>query len=166
MAMNQVSTSYLLWLGFLFGASGLHRIYNKKFATGILWLCTGGLLGLGQFVDLFLISDMVEEHNAEFRAKYGLSPTGVPIEQKAVAQQVVAKAPPAMPTREQLIAKLLKAAEARGGKLSVTQGVMETGVGFSEVESVLLEMVKADYASIGNHPDTGIVIYEFHELQG
>ncbi|MBC6475795.1 MAG: NINE protein [Hormoscilla sp. GM102CHS1] len=166
--MNQVSTSYLLWLGCLFGVTGLHRIYNKKFATGILWLCTGGLLGIGQFIDLFLISAMVEEHNmrAEFRAKHILSPTGVPIEQKAVAQQVVTKAPPAMPTREQLMVKLLKAAEARGGKLSVTQGVMETGVGFSEVESVLLEMVQAGYVSMGNHLDTDIVIYEFHELQG
>ena len=161
--MNQVNTSYILWLGCFFGASGLHRIYNRKFLTGILWLCTWGLFGVGQFVDLFLIRQMVEEHNAKLRAKYGLSPTGVPLGERAIAEQVV-DGTPLPPTRERLKVKLLKAAQARGGKLSVTQGVMELEVDFAEVESLLQEMVKSGYATVGNDPDTGIVVYEFHEL--
>ena len=31
--------------------SGLHRIYMGKYATGIIWLFTFGLFGIGQIYD-------------------------------------------------------------------------------------------------------------------
>ncbi|MBD2095518.1 NINE protein [Trichocoleus sp. FACHB-591] len=156
--MNKVGTSYLLWLGCLFGISGLHRLYNGKIATGLFWMMTWGLFGVGQFIDLFLVPDMVEEHNLKYRARLGMSPTGVPLSQPAVAATVL------KPSREQLMIRLLEAAAARGGKLSVTQGVMATGLGFAEVETVLQEMVRTGYVGIDNDPVTGVITYDFKEL--
>ena len=57
--------------------------------------------------------------------------------------------------------KLLKAADNRGGFLSVTQAVMDTEASFAEVEATLKEMLKTGYVSIDNHPDSGVVIYHF-----
>ncbi|MDB9514424.1 NINE protein [Kamptonema animale CS-326] len=159
--MKNLGVSYLFWAGWLIGLSGLHRLYNGKIGTGLLWLFTGGLLGIGQILDLLLIPSMVDEQNANIRAKLGVSATGVPIYHQpnaAIAQVLVKQTP------EQLMVKLLKAAYAKGGKLSVTQGVMATGASFAEVEATLTELLKTGYVSVDNDPATGIVIYDFHEL--
>lgn len=158
--MNSVGLSYLLcFLGFVSPINGLHRFYNKKYGTGILWLFTFGLCGVGQFVDLFFMQRMVEEHNGQMRAKLGLSDSGVPVNQAAIAASVYQPS-----THEQLMNKLLKAAAARGGKISVTQGALDTGASFMEVEAALKEMVKTGYVNVDNHPVTGVVIYDFIEL--
>lgn len=157
--MNRVSSAYILWLAGFLSLNGLHRLYNGKIASGLLWLCTFGLFGVGQLVDLFLIPDMVEDYNAKMRAKLGVSANGVPLYEPVVATSVIESDP-----KQQLMVKLLKAAEMRNGRISVTQGVMDTGASFSQVEAILKEMLKSGYVKVDNHPDTGVVVYEFVEL--
>lgn len=159
--MNNIGYSYLFWAACLLGLSGCHRIYNGKIFTGIVWLFTYGLFGVGQFIDLLLIPGMVEEHNAKVRARLGTSDQGLPLYQSSGAIAVKTYAPK---NREQLMVALLKAASTKGGKLSVTQGVMATGASFTEVEETMKEMLITGYVSVDNHPNTGIVIYDFHEL--
>ncbi|MBD2568882.1 TM2 domain-containing protein [Anabaena lutea] len=155
---DRLLISYLLCAGGLLGLGGLHRLYNGKIGTGVLWLCTGGLLYIGQIVDLFLIPGMTEEYEQKLRLKAGLSPSGVPLNQAVVNSQVY------QPTGNQLMVKLLEAAESKGGNLTVTQGVKATGASFAEVEKVLKEMLQSGYVRIDNDPMTGAVTYHFHEL--
>lgn len=42
-------------LCFFFGNFGIHRFYEGKIGTGILYLCTFGLFGIGAFVDMIRI---------------------------------------------------------------------------------------------------------------
>lgn len=69
--MKSKFVAYLLW--FFLGVFGVHRFYCGKIGTGLLWLFTAGLFGLGWVIDLFLTSGMVDEANWKFRAMYGNS---------------------------------------------------------------------------------------------
>ncbi|MEM9002836.1 MAG: NINE protein, partial [Cyanobacteria bacterium P01_F01_bin.86] len=45
---KRLTLSYvLLLIGFFSPAAGLHRLYNRKIGTGLLWLFTWGLFGVG-----------------------------------------------------------------------------------------------------------------------
>ncbi|MBF2026857.1 MAG: NINE protein [Oscillatoriales cyanobacterium C42_A2020_001] len=165
--MNNIGTAYVLWLGCLLQLHGLQRLYNGKIFTGFLWLFTFGLMGFGQLIDLMLIPGMVDEHNAKYRAKHGMLPPNSPHLQPVI-QRVVAHefAPPpaVIPTRDRLVVQLVRAAHSRNGKLSVTQGVMDTEANFVEVEAALRGLVKTGYVDIYNDPETGVVMYDFREL--
>ncbi len=59
-----LGSAYVLWSLGLFGLCGLHRFYLRRWRTGLLWLLTFGLLGIGQLFDLIWIPQMVRERNA------------------------------------------------------------------------------------------------------
>jgi TM2 domain-containing membrane protein YozV len=60
---REIGTSYLLCaIGFL-GVAGLHRFYLGKPVTGILWLITGGLFGIGTIYDLITLPGQVDQTN-------------------------------------------------------------------------------------------------------
>ena len=45
-----------LLLAIFVGTLGVHRFYSKRIGTGILWLLTGGCLGIGWLVDIIMIA--------------------------------------------------------------------------------------------------------------
>ncbi|MEM6838664.1 MAG: NINE protein [Cyanobacteria bacterium P01_C01_bin.120] len=156
---DRLALTYLLWIGGFFGFSGLHRLYNGKITSGLIWFFTLGLFGVGQFIDVFLVPGMTEDHELRrLRSRYGSDIYDLlnqPLSTTQVAQP---------PTREEKMVKLLHAAKQHGGQLSVTQAVMATGLGFEEAEMLLGEMAKSGYVGVDNHPQSGIVMYRFEEM--
>ena len=47
----------------LLGAFGVHRFYMGKWGTGLLYLCTVGLLGLGIIYDFWTLNTQISERN-------------------------------------------------------------------------------------------------------
>lgn len=45
------------------GPLGIHRFYMGKVGTGILWLLTGGLFGIGYIYDYLTLNEQVSESN-------------------------------------------------------------------------------------------------------
>ncbi|MGD1904595.1 MAG: TM2 domain-containing protein [Leptolyngbyaceae cyanobacterium] len=155
---KRLVTAYILWMGGFFGLFGLHRLYNGKIVSGLFWLFTFGGLFVGQFIDVFLLPGMTEEHQLKQRLRQGFGPNNTPIPHTAPAVTVVP------PSTEEKRIQLLTAASKHQGQLSVTQAVMETGMGFEESEDLLKEMVSRGYVAVDNHPQTGVVVYRFDEL--
>ncbi len=52
------------WLLHLFlGLFGIHRFYMGKIITGVIYLCTGGLFGVGYVYDTLTLNDQIAEIN-------------------------------------------------------------------------------------------------------
>lgn len=139
--------AYGLWAGWLFGFGGLHRLYLGKYGTGFLWLFTWGLFGIGQVYDLVTLHRQVDEAN-------------ILDEARALRAQRLSEP---QRTPQQL---LLDAAMHEGGRLTVTQAAMITGMSFQDAEGLLREMVASGYVDVGNEPESGVIVYYFPELQG
>ena len=62
-ANGNIAWILLTFLGLL----GVHRMYQGKWLTGILYLLTGGLFGLGILYDFWTLNDQVSILNAQQR---------------------------------------------------------------------------------------------------
>lgn len=60
---SNYSVGWLL-LSFL-GLFGIHRFYIGKWLTGLLYLVTGGLVGIGYLYDLWTFNSQINEANAQ-----------------------------------------------------------------------------------------------------
>ncbi len=125
MDQKGTGTAYLLLGLTAFGFAGLHRFYLGRPLSGLLWLCTWGLLGIGTIIDLVYMPLMVEMENRRLGA--GRSP--------------YAALPP--PTPEQAI---LQAAKSRGGKLTTVMAAALTGLSLKATERTLERMCKDGFA--------------------
>ncbi|KAJ4456045.1 hypothetical protein PAPYR_8891 [Paratrimastix pyriformis] len=61
--MKDTGTAYALAALGLCGFCGLHRFYLERIPSGVVWLLTGGLCGIGQCVDCCQMQDLVDEAN-------------------------------------------------------------------------------------------------------
>jgi len=50
------------------GVFGLHRMYLGKWATGLLWLVTGGLIGIGYIWDYATLNEQISIANQSARS--------------------------------------------------------------------------------------------------
>ena len=156
---------YGLWCTGLLGVCGIHRFYMGKYGTGILWLLTLGLLGVGQVLDLFRMKTLVRNANYQdgriphpFQMAPPQQVTVTPAQIGAAQPKRKRSKPPSL--RQQL----LRAAMENGGEITVSQGVLMTDKSFEEVEKVLNQMADKGYVDVDNAPGTGVIVYRFPEL--
>jgi hypothetical protein len=178
--MKSILVAYLLWL--LGGPLGLYKFYLGRPFMGLLYIFTCGGFFLGWISDFFTLPHQVQVANFLLQHPYERPSSAVRRElehlKRFLYKQLAGDPKAATPawreslkekvkprfTDDELMLQLLRAAQKHGGRLSVTQGVIETGVLFGEVERVLQSMVKSNYVYMDNDPVTGVVVYVFKEI--
>lgn len=142
-------TAYLLWALCLFGVSGIHRFYLGRVGTGILWLCTWGLFGIGNIIDLFTIPGMVDAETSR------RLPGPVP--------NRLAPAPEAAVAADPIETVILRAARAHGGVVTPTQVAVGGEYGLDESKACLDDLVSRGHAELRVRKNGGMV-YVFPDL--
>lgn len=91
--MKSKGTAYLLWAVGLLGILGLHRFYLGKIGTGIIWILTVGVGGVGAVIDLFTLGGQVEAYNTrqELDQLRGTTLASAQMQQAQMQQQVQAQ---------------------------------------------------------------------------
>jgi TM2 domain-containing membrane protein YozV len=155
------TVAYMLWAAGFAGVCGLQRMYVGKLGTGLLYLFTFGLLGIGQLLDLFMIPGMVEDANNRLLMR----------DFAAAQLSAGAAGAGALPARrvprttEEFQVALVQAAEKNGGSLTVAEAVAATGRGFKDVQAQLNEMAVNGFVETDTD-DSGALIYRFPGLGG
>lgn len=144
--MKSTGVAYLLWGLWIFGFAGIHRFYLGKPISGLIWLFTWGLFGIGQLFDLLLIPEMVERKNLRYTAR--LRKADYPRLPRAVTTT-----PP--PSDTQLILKLLSAQP----EATLADCLLAVGKDTPKVKALLEQMQREELIEIGNRERDGAIIY-------
>ena len=125
--MYSLGMAYLLWAVGGFGTLGVHRFYLRKHGTGVLWLLTGGVFGIGAVVDLFRMPTMVRDAEIEQDDRELLHDAAAPM-------------------ADSLEQAILRVAKAGGGLVSPAQVATNGPWTLDDSRAFLDEMVRKGHA--------------------
>ncbi|WP_246140382.1 TM2 domain-containing protein [Euhalothece natronophila] len=169
-------TAYALWCFCLFSVCGIHRFYARRYLSGVIYLLTWGFFGLGQFMDLFLIPNMVDEENLKMKALYGYQPNQASFYQtpESIVVNLPRSQPPEVnsevtekqyfterqqePDLDRAILRTVK--DAQGATLA--EIFLEVRGEYEEIEERVEYLMSKNLLIVDNRPDDGAVIYKLN----
>lgn len=151
--MFSVRTAYILWLPSLFGVAGLHRFYLGKVGTGIIYLCTAGLFGLGTLYDAFTLPEQVRVARLKHRYFAALDHE----DELVLGERRRQEEPLSL---EHVI---LKAAKENNGTVSPGEIALEGRVTTEEARSELERLASNGFCEV-RVKKSGAVVYTFPEF--
>lgn len=186
MARKQASTAYILCaLGFL-GIGGIHRFYLNRAGTGLVYLFTYGIFGVGTVVDMFSIQKMVDEENLYKKAlhnngntynnnspqvvinlgensQYNQVPSALENSNTSQKPKQLFNTNLAdnrtLKAEESLELKILKICrEKEQAKLS--DCVIDSGANSQEVKKVIQQLVNDELLIVSNRDSDGAIVYQ------
>lgn len=156
--MYSVRTAYLLWIGSWF-IPGLHRFYLGKIGTGLLYLFTGGLFGIGTIYDAITMSTQVREANMKLRMR-GMLEEGYDEDLDFRRDRPL---PGPAEKRESPEHVILRVARARHGLASPAEVALEGNLTTDAAQEQLDALVNKGIGEVRVRK-TGSIVYVFHDF--
>jgi TM2 domain-containing membrane protein YozV len=162
--MNVYSTglAYFLWLISGVGALGFHRFYLGKWGTGLLFMATGGLGGIGSFYDLITLPIQVRDANLRNAYREAI------YDRKSQNQQQVTQTDFKTSMRKEikkdsLERVILKTAKENQGIATPSEVAIESGLSIDIAKNALEKLVSNGHADI-RVSKNGRMVYFFQEF--
>jgi hypothetical protein len=147
-----VTIAYLLWLCSGFGALGFHRFYLGKIGTGIVWMFTGGMFGIGCLYDAVTLSRQVQDANVRSA-----------VEARVRGELGYAYAAPQAPKAEDPEKTILRVARANAGFVTPGEAALEGDMTIDEARKLLEKLAAKGNAEMRVRA-SGVVVYFFPDF--
>jgi TM2 domain-containing membrane protein YozV len=140
-------TAYALWALGLVSLCGIHRLYTGRYKSGLLYLATFGLCGIGQLLDLLFIDRLVEQANRESIALAGLSPN------PSLGSSALA-----LPLEGEALDRAILRLCRTQGEVSLADLCLELHASREQIRERLQVLMREDLLTVSNAQD-GRVVY-------
>jgi len=163
--MYSVGLAYLLWLLSGFGALGFHRFYLGKIPSGVLWMCTGGLFGLGSIYDLITLPGQVRDANLRrslFHTHYHTYTTADGQSWRTVNDGSV-RIVPGKGGKEPVEQVILRLARQNRGVITPTEVALEANIPLEDAKKALETLVSQGFAELRVRK-SGTLVYTLPEI--
>jgi len=148
--------AYLLWLISGFGVLGFHRFYLGKVGTGLIFLITGGVFGLGSLYDLITLPLQVREQNLQIGYRNALLQH---YQNQPLQNPNSSRSGEGERRRETLEQVILRTAKHNNGICTPSEVALESGRNIDEAKSVLDTLAKKGYTEVRVRKNGGIVYF-------
>jgi len=161
--MYSTGIAYFLWLFSFFGVFGFHRIYLGKIPSGILWMLTGGLFGLGSIYDFFTLPAQVRQANINWAYFNGTRRSANNGQHSGQWRNVNDGQSRIINEKESVEQTVLRLAKANDGIISASELALAANISIGEAKKALDVMVAKGYAELRVH-ESGALVYAIPDL--